>query len=433
MNGCHVLSLRGKEGACEWPSEFDKHVFQEQTDNPVDEFYLIHLFLGDTRHSLVIQWTTPSQVGFAGGRMGSMMINRPESGRGKVVSMRLNFLKKWPWWIRFPGYFVIFLVFLAAFGMVYQGVATGRDRQAWPPPGTLVDVGGYALHLNASGAGGPTVVLESGMGHTSLAWCRVREEIAGFTRVCTYDRAGLGWSERGDQPRDSRHIAQELHTLLERAAIPGPYILVGHSSGGLHVRVFADRYPELVAGMVLVDPSHEEQNSRFPAEYMAQMDRLRFMVNIQELLVRLGIFRLAGLYKAENLPDEHRAVAIAHTNQLAQVKTAIAELDAFDLSIPQAAATGDLGDKPLVVLTAGKEAEPPPGISPEMEKEVTKLWFAMHEELAGLSSNGKRIISPKSGHMIQLEDPGLVIDVIREMVAEIRKKPGTRKINQPAR
>ncbi len=335
--------------------------------------------------------------------------------------MRLNFLAKWPWWIRFPGYFVVVLVFSVVIGMIYQGVASWRDRQAWPPPGLLVDMGGYALHINTSGEGGPTVVLEAGMGHISMAWCRVQEEIAGFTRVFSYDRAGLGWSERGDQPRDSRHMAQELHTLLERAEIPGPYILVGHSSGGLHVRVFADLYPGLVAGMVLVDPSHEEQNTRFPTEYL-QMDRMRLMVSVQALLVRFGIFRLAGLYKGESFPEEYRDAAVAHTNRLAHVNTAIAELDAFDLSISQAAATGDLGDKPLVVLTAGKELEPPPGISPEMEKEVTKIWFAMHEELAGLSSNGKRIISPKSGHMIQLEDPGLVIDVIREMVEEIRQK-----------
>ncbi len=157
---------------------------------------------------------------------------------------------------------VIGLVALAVIGVIYQAFGTQIYRRVYPPPGELVDVGGYTLHINCVGEGSPTVILESGSGANSTAWANIQPEVADTTRVCAYDRAGSGWSEPGSGPGDPQQIAEELHTLLGNAEIDGPYVLVGHSFGGLYVSMYADLYPEEVAGMVLVDSSHPEQSAR---------------------------------------------------------------------------------------------------------------------------------------------------------------------------
>src|SRR5713226_519244 len=145
---------------------------------------------------------------------------------------------------------VILLVLLAAAGLLYQGIASGVDASRYPAPGKLIDVGGYRLHINCTGTGSPTVILDAGLGGTSLDWSKVQPAVAHFTRVCSYDRAGYGWSDTGPGPRTSQQIVKELHLLLMHAQISGPYILVGHSLGGLNMRLYAYRYPGEVAGMV---------------------------------------------------------------------------------------------------------------------------------------------------------------------------------------
>ncbi len=145
------------------------------------------------------------------------------------------------------------LLGLALLGAAYESVSEASDSRAYPPPGQMVDVGGYRLHINCVGTGSPTVVIESGLGDWSASWSAVQSQAARTTRVCTYDRAGMGFSEPGPLPRTAARFAEELHTLLQRADIPGPYILAGHSAGGYTVRLFAAAYPAEVAGVVLID------------------------------------------------------------------------------------------------------------------------------------------------------------------------------------
>ncbi|HZI74994.1 MAG TPA: alpha/beta hydrolase, partial [Gemmatimonadales bacterium] len=145
------------------------------------------------------------------------------------------------------------IVVLGLVGASYESAAEAADVRAYPPPGQLVDVGGYRLHINCTGTGSPTVVIESGWGDMSAAWGWVQPEVAKTTRVCTYDRAGMGWSEASPEPRVAREYAKELHTLLANAHETGPYVLVGHSMGGFTVLVYAHDYPADVSGLVLVD------------------------------------------------------------------------------------------------------------------------------------------------------------------------------------
>src|SRR5215212_7284503 len=195
---------------------------------------------------------------------------------------------------------IVALLVLAVAGAIYQAIATELAERAYPPPGEMVDVGGYSLHIICVGQGSPTVVLDSGLGDFSAAWVRVQPEVSGTTRVCAYDRAGMGWSEMGPEPRDAKQITSELHTLLTKAGIEGPYVLVGHSLGGMYMQTYAARYPEEVAGVALIDSStepdqfsrrSEARESNEPQEQsLALVPHLaRFGVS---LLARLGVVRL---------------------------------------------------------------------------------------------------------------------------------------------
>ena len=166
------------------------------------------------------------------------------------------------------------LVLFLLVGLVWILGSRAKKRLATqhPPPGQMVDVGGYRMHIHCQGdpAAGPTVVLDGGQGEPGLTWASVQPEVAGFARVCAYDRAGLGWSEASPKARTGSNIVEELHTLLTRAGVEPPYVLVGHSVGGLYARLYDQKYPGEVVGMVQVDAAHEDLNVRPPAS-MAKM------------------------------------------------------------------------------------------------------------------------------------------------------------------
>jgi pimeloyl-ACP methyl ester carboxylesterase len=178
--------------------------------------------------------------------------------------------------------------------VILQVIAAEWDRRIYPPPGQL-DVGGYHLrvHTFGSAANGPTVILEGGAGLGSVTWGWIQPRVAEETRVVAHDRAGVGWSDRGPEPRDAEQIATELHAALHAAGLGGPYVLVGHSFGGLFVRVFADRHPDAVAGLVLVDPTHPDQMERSPRERQA-MDTTRRVMQVFDALSHVGVLRLAN-------------------------------------------------------------------------------------------------------------------------------------------
>ena len=165
-------------------------------------------------------------------------------------------------WLLTP---VIAVLALASVGATYENITLARDQDTYAAPGTTYDVGGHRLHLDCRGHGGPTVVLFNGLGEISASWARIAGPVAETTRVCAYDRAGQGWSDDAEHPQDGVEAAQDLHTLLAAAGETGPYVLVGHSTGGTYAMTYAARYPEQVAGMVLLDSSSPEQLTRIPS------------------------------------------------------------------------------------------------------------------------------------------------------------------------
>ncbi len=312
---------------------------------------------------------------------------------------------------------ILALVTLAAGTVTKSNLAKGH-----PAPGQLVDVGGYKLHINCMGEGRPTVILESGWVESSSTWLFIQPEVAKTTRVCSYDRAGYGWSDPSPHPRTASQRVEELHTLLVNANVQGPYVLVGHSLGGMLVRVYAHTYPDEVVGMVLVDSMHEEQYERLPGAKSSIPDQVR-QFRMLGVLSSTGFMALVPqAIPNQGFPDEVFAqykVAWATTGHLA---TAAAEINAMLESTAEVRALQitSFGNLPLSVLTAGVY-HPNPAQSDAENQQFRDEWQAMQSELAALSSMSKQTIVEQSDHGIQYNQPDLVVDAILEMVGALQE------------
>jgi len=312
------------------------------------------------------------------------------------------------------------LVLLLA-GVVFQFVMTRIDARRYPAPGEMVDVGGYDLHLYCTGeaGGAPSVVMDSGLGGTVLDWQLVQPEVAKFARVCTYDRAGMGWSDPGDQPRTSQQIVKELHTLLGNAGVlEGPYVLVGHSFGGTNMQVYASHYPDEVAGMVLVDSALEDEKA------VTLTQSLQPSPVLLKIYATIGLTRLPytlggeppGLTSPE-LEDEqvaissHRKHVFAVADETSSLQESFNENRADPMS---------LGNKPLMVLSAGSVQLTGTSLSQEQVNLIDELHSDSQAALTRRSENAKQIIAEDSGHYIQVERPALVIDAVRHVVEATR-------------
>ncbi len=317
---------------------------------------------------------------------------------------------------------LLLLALVVGFG--YERVQRAAAPRVFPPPGELVDVGGHRLHLDCEGAGSPTVLLEAGQDvRGSLSWFPVKSDLARLTRVCAYDRAGIQWSERGPNPRTSPTIAKELSTLLQAAEESGPYVLVGHSMGGIHIRNFADLDRSAVVGLVFVDSSHPDQLKRLPAEVVGGPPApLRAVV---KFLNGVGLFRFVSLGAATAMPDSVDAI-LARFRPSSNVGS-WAEFEAASPSLASARDSPGFGDVPLVVLTAGAK---PSYASQELFERVHTVMVELHEELAQLSIEGVHRVVPDATHYIHEDQPGTVIEAVTEVVELARsraeREPGNR-------
>lgn len=281
---------------------------------------------------------------------------------------------------------LLLIACLLAAGLVYQAVGARADTRNFPPPGQLVPVGDTQLHLYCMGSGSPTVILETLSGGTSVSWAWVQPEIARTNRVCSYDRAGRGWSEPGAPPADLWGTAENLHTLLQTAGIEGPYVLVGHSIGGLYVRAFASRYPQEVAGLVLVDSAHPFQFERFP-EFAAEQESYNTISQFFPALARLGLFRLmfttGGEIDFQDLPPRQHDELAAFWSSPEYFLSQRAESLLAPTIYSQAQELPDLGDLQLAVVTAGQSIP---------------AWLSLQDDLAALSSNSIHLTIEEANH-----------------------------------
>jgi pimeloyl-ACP methyl ester carboxylesterase len=326
------------------------------------------------------------------------------------------------------------LAVVVAAGATYQAIGSALDRRRHLAPGRMVSIGTHRLHVVSAGSGVPTVVFEAALGASSISWALVQPRIAELTGTCAYDRAGMGFSELGPEPRTAQRIVEEMHAVLEAAEVPKPYLLVGHSYGGMTCRLFAAQYPTEVAGLVLLDPADPHSWSA-PSELQRRKIRAGALLARQGALVaRLGIARATavlvrlGAHRAaratavamsggllagntdpliapiDRVPAELRPVAAGFWIQPRFYQSLASQIRFMPESASQVAATSIPRKLPLTVLSAAS--------LPAAEMEQNKL-------LASKSAHGRHMVVPGSGHWIQLDQPEIVIRAITEMIGKI--------------
>ena len=331
----------------------------------------------------------------------------------------------------FLAWFLVCVLAAALLGAVYQALETRRDRKRFPPPGRLVDVGGHRLHLLESGSGDLTIVLEAGLMSTILSWSNLQRELAQSYRVVSYDRAGLGWSDLGPMPRTADRIVDELHTLLQQAGMAPPYLLVGHSFGGLTMSLFAARFPDETAGMVLVDPVVPAEWNP-PSEHDRKLTRIGAQVcRRAALLSRIGLIRFVAFLLTTRaakiashlvriisrgapaecgsvsspwfaaLPANEKALASVFWVREKFALTIASQLENLPVSAAQIPARDSVSDKPVVILSAPT--------APERRREE-------HAAAAARVPLGSHVIAEKSSHWIMQDEPELVIRAIERVV-----------------
>ena len=307
-------------------------------------------------------------------------------------------------WMLYP---VLAVLMVASVGGGYEAAREYLDVSAYPMPGQLVDVGGHRLHLYCTGSGSPTVVLEPGLGGASsdLGW--VAPAVARDSRVCVYDRAGRGWSDAAEGPQDAARIAADLHTLLERAQVPGPYVLAGHSFGGLYVQTFAASYPDQVAGLVLLDSTAPKPG---PAQTRTESHNLLGRISaVFSAVAHLGAGRLITQSSYGSLPPHFRGEARANASTARYLRSWIEEFVAANTSAQQAASLTNLDGKPLVVVTAdtGKSAG----------------WEQAQDRMATLSTNSSHRVAKATTHETLLydeADAAAASQAIHDLVVSVR-------------
>jgi pimeloyl-ACP methyl ester carboxylesterase len=311
---------------------------------------------------------------------------------------------------------------LVALGLGYQSLASQLDRRRYPPIGRCMN----GLHFQVAGSGSPTVVLDSGVGGSCLEWFKVLPQIAQFTQVVAYDRAGFGWSAPNSHVPTCAQNAKALHGLLQAAGIPGPYVLVGRALAGLNVRYFAKAFPSETAGLVLLDAAHEDQEDAILPVLKASGDKDLALARIVRWLTPLGLFRLAGqlgivprLHILENYPENIQVMGQASIYRSCFVDTLYREFAAFGESAVCIRKDRDLGNLPLVVITAQRHLDARDFPADFPVEKCQFIWENLQADLAKLSTNSVHQVLD-SGHYMAVDQPEMLVAAIRQVVEERR-------------
>lgn len=295
------------------------------------------------------------------------------------------------------------IVLLLLVGFVFQSYSSYVDSTSFDKRGEMIDIGGYSLYVEDTGTGKVTVIFDAGMGDDSSVWNKVVEEVSQLSRVITYDRAGLGWSEESPHDRDSKVIVAELHSVLKDKDITGPIILVGHSFGGVNMQRYALTYPEHIAALVLVDSAHEDQITKMPQASF-----------LQKYLFKFGMwaapFGIPRLYLSDANPEEK-----AKKSTTKHQYTSLDEAEYFLRSLSELnELTPDYGDMPLVVIARNKA-------SSEIDNTKTRdlVWATLQENIAARSTNSTIIFSGARQHSIHKKQPEIVIEAIQTLAESL--------------
>ena len=318
-----------------------------------------------------------------------------------------------------------FIVVLAIAGMLYQTAATEADQRKYPPPGILVNVDGYKMHMYCMGEGSPTIVLDHAGGGSSVDWSLIQPKLAAHTRVCAYDRAGYGWSDYNPAPRTLAQQVQELQTLLAGANEPGPYLLVGHSYGARVARVFAAKYPDAVAGMVLMDPGWIYDDPRYPPETKGHLESDIKMSRAGRWLAPFGVVRLLQPLMANptfDLSEEARLASVSFTATSRYWKSLNDQMETVSTIFEEEHQVTTLGEIPLVVLN-----------STEPEDASHRVWRGANREMVELSSQGSYREIEGATHfslVYRQDDARICADEILDVLDAVRQEQDLTRITE---
>lgn len=316
---------------------------------------------------------------------------------------------------------ILFFTVLSVSKLVHPPNTIPGEKYDVPPPGQLIDIGGYKLHVNSQGDGSPSVVVDVGVGAWSIFWNDIQKELTKTTRVVTYDRAGYGWSDPSPFPRTVKEIAEELHALLQAANILPPYVLVGNSFGGYTIRVFADLYPEDVVGIVLVESAHERQWQVLPPAVIMLVEKTLSDLKGASRLSRAGQMKIEEIEPSPSLSDELQPAYRATIIQPKYHEAFYGEMAVLDMTSRQVAATKPLGNMPLAVVTAENSFGQFAGIPNFPVEECNQKWMKLQSELTNLSSNSKQFLSKEATHKIQIDDPKIIVEAVQHVVSWVRR------------
>ena len=283
------------------------------------------------------------------------------------------------------------ILLLAITGRIYQTAASEADKRNFPPPGNLIDVDGYKMHIYCMGEGSPTIILDHVGGGSSMDWALIQSRLAERTRVCAYDRAGYGWSEYNPAPRTLDQQARELHTLLVNANEKGPYILVGHSYGARVARVYAAKYPQEVVGMTLMDPGVLYDDPRYPQETLSELESENSMIRTARRLAPFGLVRILQPFMGGStfdLPEKARLANVSFSVSEKYWHSLVDQTDLLPTIFEEEHNVTTLGDIPLLML-----------ISTEPDDETHQVYTQANIEMSGLSTNGRYQIVEGATHM----------------------------------
>jgi pimeloyl-ACP methyl ester carboxylesterase len=318
-------------------------------------------------------------------------------------------------WVLFS--LVIVLCVVAAGSTIFNAIALRYYHAIYPVPGAMYSVNGHQMHIYCTGAGSPTVILDAGLGDDSLAWRNVQPELSKTTRVCSYDRAGMGWSTPQPGPRDADTIESQLHALLQQAGLSGPIVLMGHSAAGVYIRGYATRYPQNVVGLVFVDGASPLQGDHGSSELRAATSYSKYVYYVYVAAMALGIPRLAGFCSA----DEHTSKMTAELECGKSMSELWREYTTFRRSGEETINTGPYGDLPVLIFSRDPQLErQAPDMSPKLALEMSVVWDQDQEALKRLSTRSRRIIAKGSGHHIPDDRTDLINREVPIFIQQIR-------------
>jgi pimeloyl-ACP methyl ester carboxylesterase len=309
-------------------------------------------------------------------------------------------------------------------GAGYEQIMRWRADREYPAQGRLMDIGGRHMQIDCRGSGTPIVVFEAGLDTMgSLSWSAVHDAIAATTRACAYSRAGVMWSAPRAGKFEPDNVARDLHALLLAAGERAPFVMVGHSLGGPYIMNFTRLYPQEVAGLVFVDASYPDQVSRMTQAAGKKMEAAMTLFKVASALSWTGIPRLVAAHtESPTIPAQAKLAEDAYASR--SLGSALQELESLDATLSAAGQLRQLGDRPIVVLTAAK---PYPAamlkameMTSEQGRRLQAVWKEMHDEEAAWSHHSRHELVPDATHYIQFDRPDVVIAAVREVVSDVR-------------